>query len=66
MFNRRFNNHHKTKVCPLCRKSTGVMHPQHGPLKDLGHPGSHYAHIHCVVDARAKLNLGGNHDQASS
>lgn len=58
MLNRRFNNHHRTKVCPLCRKATGVMYPQHGPLKELGHPGSHYAHIQCVVAAREALTEG--------
>jgi len=54
MFNRRFNNHHKLKKCPICNELTGKMFPQEGPLKDLGYPGSHYAHIVCVVDARVK------------
>jgi hypothetical protein len=34
------------------------MHPQEGPLKDLGYPGIHYAHISCVVDARKKNGTG--------
>lgn len=55
MLNRRFNNHHKNKRCPICGYSTGKLLPQSGPLKDLGYPGSHYAHIICVVNARAAL-----------
>lgn len=54
MLNRRFNNRHKFKRCPICTLTTGPMHPQEGPLKDLGYHGTHYAHISCVVDARAE------------
>ena len=55
MLNRRFNNGHKLKRCPICTLTTGPMHPQEGPLKDLGYHGTHYAHISCVVDARARM-----------
>ena len=54
MWSRRFNNHHKTKKCPICNYSTGKLLPQEGPLRDLGYPGAHYAHIICVVEARAR------------
>lgn len=53
MLNRRFNNRHKFKRCPICTLTTGPIHPQEGPLRDLGYPSTHYAHISCVVDARA-------------
>ena len=49
----RFNRHYREKKCPICYKHTGALHAQPGPLKDLGYKFGHYAHIQCVIDARA-------------
>ena len=48
----RFNAHYREKKCPLCQKHTGQLYKQPGPLKELGFPTGHYAHIQCVVAAR--------------
>lgn len=57
MVNRRFNNQHKNKRCPICGYSTGKLLPQESALRDLGHPTSHYAHVICVVNEREKRKV---------
>lgn len=51
----RFNRHFREKKCPICQRFTGQLYAQPGPLRELGFPMGHYAHIVCVVNARAKV-----------
>ena len=54
MLHRRFNAHYKEKKCPICERHIGQLYAQPGPLRDLGYPMGHYAHIQCVVNARVR------------